>query len=495
MLVTFAIGVEHFRGRHMLNTRLAELKTRGEELEVAELEPRHPPAEQNAALALLALTNEISQLHSNLLEAPPAGRFAAPGRMVMGWQFESWAGEKRTNNWRQLRETMEASNDVLQAIHQALQRPEWDVGFDYQKGFYDFQPPPLVHLKLASQILITAVACDLKQDRTNAALQRLTDAVRLVGLQKDERLIISQLVRIAGATLAWSSTWNLLQTNAWSDDQLATLQTAWQELDFSTDMARALEMERAMTLDYFREVSGSWAKLKATIQQQESAEEMLGGEFVFLPMHGLVLHWICAPLWRWAWADQDARRALDRWQEMIETDRIARHKSWALAKDRGARLDQAAAASPWLRRQDEQSQQSLYDRCRYLLSNQTFGLGGGLIRRVLQTETARRMMVTALALTRHRLRHGQPAVTLERLVPELLPAIPLDGMDGKPLRYRLNPDGTFLLYSVGEDGKDDGGDAALGQGKTIFAQIWDGKDAIYPTPATAEEAAKLARQK
>ncbi|MEI6297746.1 MAG: hypothetical protein WCO84_09005 [bacterium] len=52
----------------------------------------------------------------------------------------------------------------------------------------------------------------------------------------------------------------------------------------------------------------------------------------------------------------------------------------------------------------------------------------------MQTETARRMMVTALALHRHRLRHGQPAATLAALVPDLLPGVAVDGMDGKPLR-------------------------------------------------------------
>ncbi|MFW6162335.1 MAG: hypothetical protein ACODAJ_06160 [Planctomycetota bacterium] len=37
-----------------------------------------------------------------------------------------------------------------------------------------------------------------------------------------------------------------------------------------------------------------------------------------------------------------------------------------------------------------------------------------------------------------------------------LDALPPDPFDGQPLRYRTTDDG-FVVYAVGEDGKDDGG--------------------------------------
>jgi hypothetical protein len=65
-------------------------------------------------------------------------------------------------------------------------------------------------------------------------------------------------------------------------------------------------------------------------------------------------------------------------------------------------------------------------------------------------------------------------------------------MSGKPLLYHLRPgEHDFLLYSVGEDGKDDGGDPAQQSNKKSYRQIWDGRDAVWPSAATAEEA-KLA---
>jgi hypothetical protein len=65
--------------------------------------------------------------------------------------------------------------------------------------------------------------------------------------------------------------------------------------------------------------------------------------------------------------------------------------------------------------------------------------------------------------------------------------VPVDYMDGKTIRYRRDEGGGFLLYSVGTDGRDDGGDATLLPGKTNLRNVWDRKDCLWPAPALAEE--------
>ena len=102
------------------------------------------------------------------------------------------------------------------------------------------------------------------------------------------------------------------------------------------------------------------------------------------------------------------------------------------------------------------------------------------------SEVGRELTTTALALKRYQLRHGQYPAELSALVPEFLPAIPRDPADGKPLRYHLKPAAAFLLYSVGEDGVDNGGDASPTTQSETFG--WQkGRDLVWPTPATAEE--------
>jgi hypothetical protein len=69
----------------------------------------------------------------------------------------------------------------------------------------------------------------------------------------------------------------------------------------------------------------------------------------------------------------------------------------------------------------------------------------------------KRLAVTALAVERWRITHGgRPPASLTDLVPGFLPAPPADPYDGRPLRY-LNRTNSYVLYSIGEDLTDDGG--------------------------------------
>jgi hypothetical protein len=71
--------------------------------------------------------------------------------------------------------------------------------------------------------------------------------------------------------------------------------------------------------------------------------------------------------------------------------------------------------------------------------------------------TTSRLAITVAGLERHRLATGTYPKALGELVPRFVAKVPLDPMDGQPLRYRLNADGTFTLYSVGPNHADDNG--------------------------------------
>lgn len=65
-------------------------------------------------------------------------------------------------------------------------------------------------------------------------------------------------------------------------------------------------------------------------------------------------------------------------------------------------------------------------------------------------------VVAALALELYNRRIGRYPSTLDELVPSYLPSLPIDPLNGEPLRYRLL-NGSPVLYSVGDDRDDDGG--------------------------------------
>jgi hypothetical protein len=93
----------------------------------------------------------------------------------------------------------------------------------------------------------------------------------------------------------------------------------------------------------------------------------------------------------------------------------------------------------------------------------------------------------ACALERYRLAHGSYPATLDALAPACIDAVPHDPINGEPYRYRVGPDGTFLLYSVGWNQKDDGGVAVftLPQGADEHDSPMKHGDWVWPTPKTS----------
>lgn len=80
-----------------------------------------------------------------------------------------------------------------------------------------------------------------------------------------------------------------------------------------------------------------------------------------------------------------------------------------------------------------------------------------------------RLARTAVALEQYRAAHGNRYPThLAELVPASLDAVPADPFDGQPLRYRQAGPG-YVLYSIGPDLKDDGGKRMV---KSIGDQVF-----------------------
>ena len=82
------------------------------------------------------------------------------------------------------------------------------------------------------------------------------------------------------------------------------------------------------------------------------------------------------------------------------------------------------------------------------------------------------------ALERCRMARGQYPESLAELTPQFIGQLPLEVIDGAPMRYRRTSDGKFVLYSIGWNGTDDGGTPGLSgdtSGKPDFTQgdwVW-----------------------
>ena len=138
--------------------------------------------------------------------------------------------------------------------------------------------------------------------------------------------------------------------------------------------------------------------------------------------------------------------------------------------------EQIEAAEDW---DDELStffdNASLLTKVRYVFTSLLIPAVGAAVQAEHRNEALRRAAVARIALQRYRLAHGKLPEMLQQLVPEFLDRLPSDPFDGKPLRYVVR-DGEPIIYSIGADRTDDGG-----QGDASFEP-----DILFPIPAEEE---------
>lgn len=79
----------------------------------------------------------------------------------------------------------------------------------------------------------------------------------------------------------------------------------------------------------------------------------------------------------------------------------------------------------------------------------------GVSKTALSAQARLAQAQAAIALERHFSQHSAYPARLEDLVPALLPAVPVDPCDGKPMRYQQVEAGRYRLWSVAYDAKDD----------------------------------------
>ncbi len=80
-------------------------------------------------------------------------------------------------------------------------------------------------------------------------------------------------------------------------------------------------------------------------------------------------------------------------------------------------------------------------------------------------EAQLRLLMTDLAIRQFQSERGVYPNRLDELVPQFLRAVPRDPFGTNGFIYRLQTN-NFLLYSVGPDGKDDGGTPPAARGQS-----------------------------
>jgi hypothetical protein len=500
-VVALAAIARHYQLKMAVAHYRAELKAKGEPMDLAQVIPPPVPPEQNSAAIFLKA--------SVLIETNPAffytntfsgKQMVAPGKaMVRAAQPDISEPGKYgfTNSWDEAFTAVKQNAEALSLLHKIIENPKLDFHIPYARGFVDggfFTNMHLIELKKSAHLLSSAAIVDLHRGNTGEAVENVRVILAIASAMQDQRLEISELVRIAIAAIMQNPTWEILQSNHATEKDLAALQKDWERLDFVQSYKNALTMERLIgdvTLTQWRKFDTEFDKY---FRMFASARQSLGVDDADEPTFYQRMKFSTEIfLWRHWWSYADELRSLRGGEVLMETARCAETNSAfsTLLQRQQAGLD-ALGLNDSLDKLSNPFLLLAEPDFHSLLSESVITMSG-CFKRVMAIETARRMTVAAIALKRYQLKHGNYPPDLNSLVPEFFAAVPLDPVDGKPLRYKLNSDGTFLLYSIGENGVDDGGNPALEKGVESSSFNWQNPHAldwVWPQPATGAEIQK-----
>jgi hypothetical protein len=473
LAVALVVGVENLRGDLAFRRLVGELRTRGAPVTLAEIVSPPIPDERNLAMSPLLKpgldydlvpsgegqhggsvrwrdTNGWNRLQHLLAVEDPKSSFAAfvtkrPAGSArrsdrLGWtdgvavNLEDWRDYYRSlPDWPKPAAPATAGAEVLIALGRhdadlqewraaAAERPECRFPLRFEDGPGMLLPNLSVLKRVAGFLRLRASAL-LAENRTDEALAEIRLAARMGDAIADEPILISLLVRFSIDQLLLQPVWEGCRERRWSDGQLAALQALLARRDHLGATRRAIDGERILagvTYDMLARHDGRiWELTDGT-----DGDGPIAALIRMMPR---------------GWVRQSQIAHYRYLQALVED--LAAAKSHVDLGPEDRRLDQ------------------------YIKRNSLFTLIASMLapaidkvsHRTFETETWRRLALVGLALERYHLAEGRYPETLAALTPRFLAAVPEDPMNGQPLRYALQADGNFRLYSVGRDHADDGG--------------------------------------
>lgn len=484
-LIALAYFEENVRGRSAWLKHKAAWEAKGEKFLIADLAPRPVPDEQNFALMpLLKPAMDYSRVNGSLVWNDTNG-LARLGRLqadqmpvretnkvlVLGSlekgtlaDLGAWREFYRGNrNYLQSTAPVTVAEEILHALgnfDQEMQelreavvaRPyaRYPIEYGYEPSWGILLP----HLgRLQGLTILTSVraTAELEAGRPAEALADWKAGFRLSDSIRDEPVLVDHLVRMATLSINLQTVREGLARHAWTDAHLVELGKSLGGLDLLAEYKLAMRGERALS------ASGlDWLRRQGFLSQSMMFPDGDGGAATYPGFSAMPSGWYYQNMLSISEMLQDF--------SIAAADEKA-HRVFPGISEKGSRAFETMRAGPY----------TLFAR---------------LLLPALEKASRKsaRMQVfvdaafVACALERYRLANGALPETLAALTPRWLEQIPNDVMDGKLLRYRPAADGSYILYSVGWNETDEGGEVAWTKDKVAAVEIARG-DWVWSMPA------------
>jgi len=451
-LLALVWAEESWRGARAWDKCRRALEAKGEKLDLAAFIPPPVPPEQNFTatplltntVARIEGTNPVSIFLNGTKNTPSLGNWqiALPADLS-GWQ----AYFRKGTNYPVRSQPQSPAADVLLALGKydaelkelkaASQRPYAQFVVPWERSYM----APLTHLSVLKSIAQTArlrALAELDAGQPDRALDDLKLCFCLADTLKGEPELIAYLVRMAVLQSALQPIWEGLDQGRWTEAHLASLQKELAAVDFMTDQIRVVRGERAFANQCIALLISGHFKITQLLDSSDP-DPYLSRRVVLFTPRGLLR--------------QNQVKINLMAQDMIDTMQAAvgaRGVYRPIDLSRFAEWEQRLART------------TPYN----ILAKTLIPAYAKVVHRTQQAQTGIDLALVACALERYRLARGEYPARLEALAPAYLERVPQDVVTGGPLNYRKTPGGRFVLYSVGENRVDDGGEVHLNKNKT-----------------------------
>ncbi len=483
-LLALFYAEENWRGRRAFLRSRQAIEAKGDSLELQAYVPPPIPDDQNLALTSLfeglldyerkptgvvwLKTNNAARLArlSGITSAPVKTKSRRDENLEKNqlMDLRSWQEYFLANtNVPHAAKSQEPAEDILMALsafepemrelrQAAATHPLARFPVHFEENFACLLPHLAKIKSLVQYLKIHAVAC-LELGRTPEAYEDLRLIYQLTDGIKDEPYLITHLVRIACLASAIQTVKEGIVRHQWNADQLLWIQERSGRADLLLAGQRALKGERALCIEGIDQVRRGAMPANVFDAGGDESPSVLMGPFVarFLPS---------------GWFYQNMATVARFHEEYLLTT-IDVHL-------RRVYPERAAAVDPALKQRQTTPYNILAKLVVPALENSTA--------KTARWQTALDHAVIACALERcHQAQKAYPE-SLDLLMPQFAEKLPRDLITGEPYKYRRRDGDDYLLYSVGWNGKDDGGSVAqAGSSKGVEDKKGDWVWSLTPT--------------
>ena len=461
-LIALLILEENVRGKHAWLKHRHSLEAAGEKLDLADLLP--PPVADESNFAVMPVfkplyeftqgtegiiwrdTNGIARLNAISATLPVHGDHrTGMGSLEKGTFADMDQCQdfyKGNTNYPQAAAGATPADTVLTALGKfepeiqqlreaAAARPHsrFPIQYGHQPS-WEILLPHLSHLKGLTTLMCIRATAELEAGKGHAARDDLNLAMRFSDSVSNEPILIDHLVRLATLGIDLQALREGLAQHAWSDAELQEFETHLRGINLLAEYKFCMRGERALCiegLDYLRR-NGMNAKSLGYMDDDGRARS--AGGFGFMASGFFYQNMLTISRMH----DEYTLNAVNQKEHRVHPE-FCDH--FVAAVEKLPRTPYTLFARMLLPAVEKAVPKSA--RMQFYLDAARVGC----------------------AIERYRLANGRLPQTLQELSPAYLTSLPNDLMDGRPLKYKPDDKSGYILYSVGWNGTDDGGQLAL----------------------------------